>query len=79
MRMTGYELHVVHQYEITAEEALSVARVVSRQSKGSLDNIRGMSRKRAETLPHAAVLLEVLIERLGFARVAFSAYGLARA
>ena len=76
MRMQGYGLHVVHQYEISAAEALSVARLVSRQSKSSLERIQGMSKKRLETLPHAAVLLEALVEQLKFDRVAFSAYGL---
>ncbi|MDP8916988.1 MAG: Ppx/GppA family phosphatase, partial [Pseudomonadota bacterium] len=76
MRLSGYELHVVQQYELSAAEALDVARLVARQSRSSLEQIRGMSKKRLETLPHAAVLLEALIDRLGFQRVAFSAYGL---
>jgi len=76
MRLSGYELHVVHQYELSRAEALDIARVLGRLSRSSLEQIRGVSKKRLETLPHAAVLLEALIERLGFARVAFSAYGL---
>jgi exopolyphosphatase/guanosine-5'-triphosphate,3'-diphosphate pyrophosphatase len=35
-----------------------------------------MSKKRAETLPFAALVLERLIERLGFERIVVSAYGL---
>lgn len=76
MRLSAYELNVVHQYELPAAEALSVARLVAHQSRSSLEQIRGISKKRLETLPHAAVLLEALIDRLGFQRVAFSAYGL---
>jgi exopolyphosphatase/guanosine-5'-triphosphate,3'-diphosphate pyrophosphatase len=75
MRLTDYPLHVVHQYEMTAAEALSAARLVSRQSRASLERIPGVSKKRVETLPHAAVLLEAVIERLGCERVVFSAYG----
>jgi exopolyphosphatase/guanosine-5'-triphosphate,3'-diphosphate pyrophosphatase len=76
MRLTGYGLHVVHQYELAAAEALDVAKLVARQSKSSLETIRGVSKKRLETLPHAAVLLEALIEQLHVKRVSFSAYGL---
>ena len=76
MRVSGYGLHVVHQYELTSAEALNVSRLVARQSRSSLERIPGMSKKRIETLPHAAVLLETLIEQLGCERVAFSAYGL---
>lgn len=75
MRLAAYPLHVVHQYELTAFEALEVARLVSQQSRHSLERIKGVSKKRLETLPHAALLLETLIERLGVERVVFSAYG----
>jgi len=76
MRLAGYPLAVVHQYEIPAAEALSIARLMATQSRTSLDRIQGMSKKRAETLPYAALVLEALIERLGFSRIVVSAYGL---
>jgi len=75
MTITHYPLHVVQQYEMSAAEALEVSRFVARQSKGSLERIPGLSKKRAETLPAAAVVLQSLIERLGVKRVAISAYG----
>lgn len=75
MRLSGYPLHVVHQYEIPAEEALNAARLVAHQSKSSLERIEGMSKKRSETLPYAAVVLETLIEQLGLKRIEISAYG----
>jgi exopolyphosphatase/guanosine-5'-triphosphate,3'-diphosphate pyrophosphatase len=75
MNITGYPLHVVHQYEIGAEEALEACRFLARQSKGSLERIPGLNKKRAETLPAAAVVLQTLIERLGIKRVSVSAYG----
>jgi exopolyphosphatase/guanosine-5'-triphosphate,3'-diphosphate pyrophosphatase len=75
MRMTGYPLHVVHQYRLHATEALDMARLIARQSRSSLERMPGVSKKRLETLPHAAVLLEAVIERLGCERVVFSAYG----
>lgn len=76
MRMSGYPLQIVHQYEMGRADALDAARFLSRQSKTSLERIEGVSRKRLETLPHAAMVLEALIEQLGIERIAISAYGL---
>ena len=76
MRITDYPLHIVHQYSLSRREALDAAQFVARQSRGSLERIDGLSRKRVETLPHAAALLEVLIEELDLQRVIISAYGL---
>ena len=76
MRMSGYPLEIVHEYAMTAREAVEAAQFVARQSRASLERIPGMSKKRAETLPHAAVVLEALVERLGIERVSISAYGL---
>lgn len=75
MRLSGYPLHVVHQYQIDAQEALQAARLVAHQSKSSLERIEGMSKKRSETLPYAAVVLETLIERLQLKRIEISAFG----
>ncbi len=75
MRLSGYPLHVVHQYEIPAAEALEAARLVAHQSRSSLERIEGMSKKRSETLPYAAVVLETLIEQLQLKRIEISAYG----
>jgi len=76
MAMTDYPLKIVHQYELPAREVLDVVRFVSRQSKGSLERIPGVSKKRADVLPWGAVVLESLVEKLGLKRIVFSAYGL---
>ena len=75
MELAGYPLHVAHQYEISRADALSVSNLVSRQSRASLERMQGLSKKRIETLPYAAVVLEALIERLGIERVTISAFG----
>ncbi|WP_374274619.1 Ppx/GppA family phosphatase [Brevundimonas sp.] len=75
MATADYPLKIVHQYAMTAEEAREVAGVVGRQSKASLDKLPGVSRRRAETLPVAALVLEGLIEALGIETVTFSAWG----
>ena len=76
MEATRYPLRIVQQYEMTAREALEAARFVAQQSRASLERMPGVSRKRAETLPYAALVLEALVETLGFERVSLSAYGL---
>ena len=76
MEATQYPLRIVQQYEMTAREALEAARFVAQQSRASLERMPGVSRKRAETLPYAALVLEALVETLGFERVSLSAYGL---
>ena len=76
MRLADYPLGIVQQYEMNAREALSIARLVAVQSRYSLDRIPGMSKKRSETLPFAALVLEALVEQLGISRIVISAYGL---
>lgn len=76
MGMSGYPLQIVHEYEMGRAEALTTARVISRLSASSLERIPGVSRKRLETLPHAAAVLEALVEQLGVKRILTSACGL---
>ncbi|MDP1874621.1 Ppx/GppA phosphatase family protein [Phenylobacterium sp.] len=76
MVMTDYPLRVAHQYEMSRTEALDLTRFVVRQSRSSLERIVGLSKKRYETLPYAALVLETLIEQLGLERIVVSAFGL---
>ncbi|MDB5464615.1 MAG: exopolyphosphatase [Phenylobacterium sp.] len=75
MELADYPLHVAHQYEMSRSDALNVSRLVARQSRASLERMQGLSKKRIETLPYSAVVLEALIERLGVERVIISAFG----
>lgn len=76
MRMSGYPLGIVHQYELSRDEAVHAARFAARQTRVGLERVEGVSKRRSETLPYAALVLEQLVERLGIERVALSAYGL---
>lgn len=75
MRLKDYPLHVVHQYEMTADEALEAARLVAQKSRAELDKLPGVSKKRAETLPYAGLVMEGLIRRLGLRTIEVSAWG----
>ena len=76
MRMADYPLEILQHYEISAGDALDACRFAARQSRNSLERIDGLSKKRVESLPFAAVVMEALIERLDLERVCISAYGL---
>jgi exopolyphosphatase/guanosine-5'-triphosphate,3'-diphosphate pyrophosphatase len=75
MNTAGYPLHIVHQYAMTGSEARDMARLVARASRASLEKWPGLSKKRAETLPQAALVLEGLIDRLDLKRIVVSAWG----
>jgi exopolyphosphatase/guanosine-5'-triphosphate,3'-diphosphate pyrophosphatase len=73
---TGYPLRVVHHYTLSREEARDLTGVITNLSKRTLDRIPGVSRKRLETLPYAAVVLRRLLRATQARRVVFSASGL---
>jgi len=75
MKIAGYPLQILHQYEISGIDALEAAQFIARQSRSSLERIEGVSRRRLDTIPYAAVVMEGLIEQLGLTRIAISAYG----
>jgi exopolyphosphatase/guanosine-5'-triphosphate,3'-diphosphate pyrophosphatase len=76
MEQADYPLHIIHQYEIDAGTARDLAHVVAGQSARSLDKMEGVSKRRLETLPLAALALERLLAVLKPRRVIFSAFGL---
>jgi exopolyphosphatase/guanosine-5'-triphosphate,3'-diphosphate pyrophosphatase len=73
---TGYPLQVVHHYTLSREEARDLTGVITNLSRRTLDRIPGVSRKRLETLPYAAVVLRRLLRATQARRVVFSASGL---
>lgn len=76
MELADYPLRVAHQYEIGRNDLVDLVRFVSRQSARSLEGIAGLSKKRYDTLPYAALVLDCVLEKLDVERVIFSAYGL---
>jgi exopolyphosphatase/guanosine-5'-triphosphate,3'-diphosphate pyrophosphatase len=76
MQQAGYPLHIIHHYDIPAEEARAVARLIAVQSAKSLEKMPGVSRRRVDTLPLACLALDRLLAALKPRNVVFSAYGL---
>ncbi len=73
---TGYPLSVVHHYTLTREEARDLTGVITNLSRKALERVPGVSRRRLDTLPFAAVVLRRLLRATGARRVVFSANGL---
>jgi exopolyphosphatase/guanosine-5'-triphosphate,3'-diphosphate pyrophosphatase len=76
MARTNYSLRMVHHYTIGRDEARDLcARILSASSR-ELAQLAGISRRRVEDLPFAAVVLRRLLRMTGARRVIFSASGL---
>jgi exopolyphosphatase/guanosine-5'-triphosphate,3'-diphosphate pyrophosphatase len=76
MAQTAYPVRVIHHYRLDREVAGDLARLLGRQSKESLARIEGVSRRRVDTLPLAALVLRRLIKLAEPSEVIFSANGL---
>ena len=76
MEQSGYPLHVIHGFTLGRSEVMQLTTVIGQQGKRSLARLGSVSRRRAEALPHAALLLGSIVE-IGQAReVVFSSFGL---
>ncbi|QQS12909.1 MAG: Ppx/GppA family phosphatase [Rhodospirillales bacterium] len=76
MEQTRYPLHIIHHYAIPGEDARALAHMIASQSPRSLEKMVGVSKRRLESLPLAALALERLLVALRPKRVVFSAFGL---
>jgi exopolyphosphatase/guanosine-5'-triphosphate,3'-diphosphate pyrophosphatase len=76
MEQTGYPLTIVHHYTLDREEARDLAGVIGSANRRTLERLPGVSRRRVDDLPFAAVVLRRLLRATGARRVVFSANGL---
>jgi exopolyphosphatase/guanosine-5'-triphosphate,3'-diphosphate pyrophosphatase len=76
MEQAGYPLHIIHHYDVPADEVRAVARLIAVQSAKSLEKMPGVSRRRIDTLPLACLALDRLLAALKPRNVIFSAFGL---
>ncbi len=75
MNLKRYPLSVLHHYEMSAASAIEVCDLVARQSRRSLEEIPGISRKRIDTLPFAAIALKALLLEMNADRMIVSSGG----
>jgi exopolyphosphatase/guanosine-5'-triphosphate,3'-diphosphate pyrophosphatase len=76
MAQTGYPLQMVHHYTIGREEARDLTGVIAGAGRRALERMPGLSRRRIDDLPFAAVALRRVLRATGVRRVVFSASGL---
>jgi exopolyphosphatase/guanosine-5'-triphosphate,3'-diphosphate pyrophosphatase len=76
MVQTGYPLQMVHHYTIGREEARDLTGVIAGAGRRALERLPGLSRRRIDDLPFAAVTLRRVLRATGVRRVVFSASGL---
>lgn len=71
-----YPLRVVHGFAMEQRQIRPLTRLVAGMSEASLLATPGVSRRRAASLPYAALLMRRILKHGKFSRVVFSAYGL---
>lgn len=76
MVVKNYPLSVLHHYELTAAQAIEVCELVARQSRRSLEEIPGITKRRIDTLPLASLALKMLLLKMDARKVVVSAGGL---
>jgi exopolyphosphatase/guanosine-5'-triphosphate,3'-diphosphate pyrophosphatase len=72
---TGYPLHILHGYEMSRIEAIRICEFVMAQSPKVLERMTEVPKRRAETLPFGAVVLERVMRMAQLDRVIVSAFG----
>ncbi|HYE00260.1 MAG TPA: Ppx/GppA family phosphatase [Alphaproteobacteria bacterium] len=76
MERIGHPVHIIHQYDADAATIRDFAKMIATASRGTLERMDGLAKRRIETLPLAALVLERVLRHVEPARVVFSAYGL---
>ena len=76
MEEHNYPLHVLQHYIIPRGRALRLCKLLAGLSKDSVRKIKVVSKRRAESLPYGAVVLERLLEAGDIKDVVISAFGL---
>lgn len=76
MAQADYPLRIIHQYSISRADADETTRVLSRLSKETLAAMDAVPRRRAESLPVAALVLRRLIRQVQPEQIIFCANGL---
>lgn len=78
MMLRDYPLRVAHAYKLSQDDVENVieASELARSDKLTREQLMGVSKRRYETLPHAALLLKTLMEFVDVDKVSISSFGL---
>lgn len=72
----NYPLHVLDNFTLTRQQAVSLFGLIAHLSPQTLQKIRGVDKGRLQTLPLAATVLERLLEIAQPDNIVFSIYGM---
>ena len=72
----NYPLHVLDNFTLTCQQAVSLFGLIANLSPQTLEKIRGVDKSRLNTLPLAAMMLERLLEIGQPESLVFSIYGM---
>lgn len=76
IEQTNYPLHVLDNYTMDQNAIEKLTRLIAGLSPKSLGNIVGIARRRTETLPYTAMVLNCLLEHVNPSHVVFSGYSM---
>ncbi len=76
MEQSGYPLHVIQDYRVPRRDMEEMARLIAGMGRKSLARLVDVARRRLESLPLAALVLERVLKAVRPGAVAFSALGL---
>lgn len=76
MAQTGYPLDMVHHYAVGREEARGLGDYIAAAPRRTVERLPGLTRRRIDDLPFAAIVLRRVLRATGARRVVFSANGL---
>lgn len=72
----NYPISVVHNLAMPRSEMDELTHIISQQSRVSLEKVGGVSKRRIDSLPHAALVMNMLMARMQPKEVVFSGHGL---
>ncbi|WP_417826408.1 exopolyphosphatase [Thalassospira povalilytica] len=72
----NYPISVVHNLAMPRSEMDELTHIISQQSRISLEKVGGVSKRRIDSLPHAALVMNMLMARMRPSEVVFSGHGL---
>lgn len=75
MARTGYPLTVLHGYEMQRAEALRITEFVITQNQKTLERMADVPKRRAESLPFGALVLDRVLRLCQLERVIISGFG----
>ncbi|HXV23571.1 MAG TPA: Ppx/GppA family phosphatase [Alphaproteobacteria bacterium] len=76
MEQSGYPLHVIQDYRVPRRDLEEMARLIAGMGRKSLARLVDVARRRLESLPLAALVLDRVLKAMRPGLVAFSALGL---